>query len=403
MHSNTGLNRPFPISAFSIQTKSNMGSNCFKPQQHSATVTPKPPTPRTGRDHYLIRWKRGDLIGQGAYGQVYECLDIDSGQLYALKHIALSGQQEKIQKAVTNLKREITNLRGLNHKNIVRYIQAEIAENHSGVDIILEFVPGGSLRQLLNKFSCFGEPIARKYVKQLLEGLDYLHGLGIIHRDLKCANLLSCTDGSIKITDFGASKRLVNSQVNEDYEVCKSLKGSPYWMAPEVARRSGHSYPADIWSVGCTLIEILTGKPPWSDVSTNVREVLAIIGAAVKPPKYPAGLTKECYSFLDNCLQIDTEARATAEQLLQHSFITGVAAPSGELQSLLRNTTITNHILPTLSNDLEDREEVHIIVPRISLTTKFHSPIVHQVAEELKEEMKTQGKAYREQFSTNAI
>lgn len=380
-----------------------MGSNCFKPQQHTASVTPEPPTPRTAREHSLIRWKRGDLIGQGAYGQVYECLDIDSGQLYALKHIALSGQEEKIHKAVNNLKREIANLRGLNHKAIVRYIQAEITEDHSGVDIILEFVPGGSLRQLLNKFGRFDEPIARKYIRQLLEGLDYLHGLGIIHRDVKCANLLSCTDGAIKITDFGASKRLVNSQVNEDYEVCKSLKGSPYWMAPEVARRSGHSYPADIWSVGCTLIEILTGKPPWSDVSANVREVLAIIASAVKPPKYPSGLSAECYSFLDNCLQIDPEVRATAEQLFQHPFITGVAAPSQELQSLLRNTTITNHILPTPPNDPEDREEVHIVVPRISLTTKFHSPIVRQVAEELKEEMQAQGKAYREQFSTNVI
>jgi serine/threonine protein kinase len=138
-------------------------------------------------------------------------------------------------------------------------------------------------------------------------------------------------------------------------------------------------------------------------VSANVREVLAIIASAVKPPKYPTGLSAECYSFLDNCLQIDPEVRATAEQLLQHPFITGVAAPSQELQSLLRNTTITNHILPTPPNDPEDREEVHIVVPRISLTTKFHSPIVQQVAEELKEEMQAQGKAYREQFSTNAI
>ena len=378
-----------------------MGSHCFKPHpRDTASISPEPRTPHSSREHSLIRWKRGDLIGQGAYGQVYECLDIEGGKLYALKHIALSGQPDKIQRAVTNLKREISMLRGLHHKNIVKYMQAELAEDTAGVDIILEFVSGGSIRQLLNKFQRFDEPIARKYIKQLLEGLDYLHGLGIIHRDVKCANLLATTDGSIKITDFGASKRLVNSQLNEDYEVCKSLKGSPYWMAPEVARRSGHSYPADIWSVGCTLIEILTGKPPWSDVSTNVKEVLAMIASASKAPNYPPGLTQECYSFLDNCLQIDPEERATAEQLLQHPFITGVVAPVVELQSLLRNTTVINHVLPTPKNDPEDREDIHVIVPRISLQSKLHSPIVQRVAEELKEE---NAKQFREHFSTNAV
>jgi serine/threonine protein kinase len=100
----------------------------------------------------------------------------------------------------------------------------------------------------------------------MLEGLKYLHINGIIHRDLKCANVLVDNMGVIKLSDFGASKRIIHDYSDDfdETKLSKSVKGSPYWMAPEVIKRTGHAKPADIWSLGCCVLEMLTSKPPWS-------------------------------------------------------------------------------------------------------------------------------------------
>ena len=106
-----------------------------------------------------------------------------------------------------------------------------------------------------------------------------MHSQNILHRDLKCANILVDNDGTIKLSDFGAAKKLdivpknlLKGEKNFSEEIfCNSLKGSPYWMAPEVVRRIGYSLEADIWSVGCVLIEMLTGVPPWSDHSKDAK------------------------------------------------------------------------------------------------------------------------------------
>ena len=100
-------------------------------------------------------------------------------------------------------------LRALNHPNIVKYYGSEISEDDQGVDIILEFVPGGSIRQLLDKFMHFEERLVKIYTRQMLEGLQYLHDKNIIHRDLKCANVLVDNTGTIKLSDFGASKKII--------------------------------------------------------------------------------------------------------------------------------------------------------------------------------------------------
>ncbi len=154
-------------------------------------------------------------------------------------------------------------MRDLEHPNIVKYIYTDISEDKDGVDILLEYVPGGSIRSLLDKFGVLDEKIIRIYTRQILQGLDYLHSRGIVHRDLKCANVLVNNDATIKLSDFGASKRLGMHETGH-YEKSKSLIGSPYWMAPEVILRQGHGSAADIWSLGCVMIEMLTGKPPWS-------------------------------------------------------------------------------------------------------------------------------------------
>lgn len=137
----------------------------------------------------------------------------------------------------------------------------------------MEYVQGGSLKSLIRKYKQLEESIARNYMKQLLYGLQYLHARQIIHRDLKSANILVGEEGLVKLTDFGSSKKYGSNERH----LTKSLRGSPYWMSPEVLSRKGHSFPADIWSLGCLLIEMISGRPPWSNYTNISKEVLALI------------------------------------------------------------------------------------------------------------------------------
>ena len=116
----------------------------------------------------------------------------------------------------------------------------------------------------------------------MLEGLKYLHINGIIHRDLKCANVLVDNLGVIKLSDFGASKRIISNfdkdgSLLDNKSVNKTFIGSPYWMAPEVIRKIGHGKPADIWSLGCCVIEMISSKPPWSEFGKDAKIIMKTI------------------------------------------------------------------------------------------------------------------------------
>jgi hypothetical protein len=147
-----------------------------------------------------IRWKRGEMLGQGAFGVVYLGLNVDSGELMAVKQMAT---EDVSKRELSSLENEIHLLRNLRHPNIVRYIGTEL--NPESMSIFLEYVPGGSLKALIDKFGALEESVARSYTRQLLIGLEYLHRHGIAHRDIKGANCLVGNDGVIKVADFGNS------------------------------------------------------------------------------------------------------------------------------------------------------------------------------------------------------
>jgi serine/threonine protein kinase len=188
------------------------------------------------------------------------------------------------------------------HPNVVKYYYVDTTKDKTGVDIILEFVPGGSIRNLLNKFEAFDEKLIKIYTRQILEGLSYLHSKDIVHRDLKCANILVDNKGIIKLSDFGASKQLIeNGRNHTNGFQTKSVCGSPYWMAPEVVDMSGHGVQADIWSLGCCVIEMLTSKPPWSEFSDDPHTIMDLIKVSDEVPSIPANVSKECKRFLKYC------------------------------------------------------------------------------------------------------
>jgi serine/threonine protein kinase len=163
---------------------------------------------------------------------------------------------------------EIELLKNLNHPNIVKY--KGFTKDKDTLFIILEYCENGSLQTILKKFGKFPESLAAVYVCQVLEGLIYLHDHGVIHRDIKGANILTNKDGSVKLADFGVSARTTQPDIaavaNPD-AADNEVVGSPYWMAPEVIEQNGATSASDIWSVGCVIVELLEGKPPYGDLT----------------------------------------------------------------------------------------------------------------------------------------
>ena len=170
-----------------------------------------------------------------------------------------------LKKQIESMKSEIRILKELKHPNIIRYIGTNLVEDMKGAGIIMEYVSGGSIRNLIGQFGRLDEQISRVYLSQILKGLVYLHSNNIIHRDLKCANVFLDSEGVIKIGDFGSSIKLNKGQQATQQS---SIVGSLYWLAPEIAFNINYTYKSDVWSLGCLLIEMLTGNPPYYHIKS---------------------------------------------------------------------------------------------------------------------------------------
>ncbi|KAK4595921.1 hypothetical protein RGQ29_014134 [Quercus rubra] len=286
----------------------------------SSPPPPPPPPP--------IRWRKGELIGCGAFGRVYMGMNLDSGELLAVKQVLIaenSASKEKAQAHIRELEEEVKLLKNLSHPNIVRYL-GTVREEET-LNILLEFVPGGSISSLLGKFGSFPEAVIRTYTKQLLLGLEYLHRNGIMHRDIKVLFFILLVThaqkrdnkGCIKLADFGASKQVVELATVSG---AKSMKGTPYWMAPEVILQTGHNFSADIWSVGCTYQEVFILLNSNIGLSSGCCSVLHWDNQKSHPPIPSISLLKQ-KDFLLKCLQKEPNLRPAASELLQHPFVTG--------------------------------------------------------------------------------
>lgn len=206
-------------------------------------------------------------------------------------------------------------LKHLSHQNIVRYYQTDMADDMKSIDVLLEFVPGGSLRDILERYGPLELDVIRNYGKQLVHGLNYLHQNKIVHRDLKSANIMIASDGILKVGDFGSSRKF---EENDGF-LCKSLRGSPYWMAPEVVAREGYTFSADVWSLGCVLIEMATGRPPWSNYSNETPKVLQLILKADSYPDIPKN-NPQLKLIIEKCLNRNQASRPSTTELLNMEF-----------------------------------------------------------------------------------
>ena len=212
---------------------------------------------------------------------------------------------------ISSIEGEINLLKNLDHLNIVKYIECIRTKTH--INLVLEYVENGSLHQMVKQSGKMGEHLVFIFVKQILEGLAYLHNQGIIHRDIKGANLLLTKNGVVKLADFGYSILNDKNKVN-------SIVGTACFMAPEVIEQKGNISPkCDIWSLGSTIIQLLTTRPPYYEF-----EPMAAMFRIVTDdcPPLPSGISEHLKNFLLKCFLCGVVANSRKIDLL---FV-GVAA-----------------------------------------------------------------------------
>ncbi|XP_017276139.2 mitogen-activated protein kinase kinase kinase 19 isoform X1 [Kryptolebias marmoratus] len=267
-----------------------------------------------------ITWTKGEVLGKGAYGTVY-CGLTSQGQLIAVKQVHLdSSDSDTANKEYSRLQGEVELLKTLRHINIVGFLGTSLYQHV--VSIFMEYIPGGSIASILHRFGPLPERVLALYTHQILEGVAYLHLNRVIHRDLKGNNVMLMPTGVIKLIDFGCARRLscLNHTACNSGELLKSVHGTPYWIAPEVINESGYGRKSDIWSVGCTVFEMATGKPPLSHMAKMA--ALFYIGTRRgSMPMLPDGFSESAKDFVRICLTSDQKLRPSADQLLQHSFV----------------------------------------------------------------------------------
>jgi len=280
-----------------------------------------------------LRKRKWDLlgrIGQGGFGAVYKGKwrgkRADSKNIIAIKIIDLESEEEE---DIATVNREIDALTKSEFcDQLTRYHGSGITGTE--LWIAMEFVDGGSVSGIVKK-RALTEPQIAAVCREVILGLKYLlQDGGKIHRDIKGANILIATDGKVKLADFGASRTLSQTNAHK----AATFIGSPYWMAPEIVQNKKYDGKVDIWSLGCTCIEMATQHPPHYTLPGD-KAIYKIMTS--EPPKLPPGFSKEFNEFVNKCLIKDTVLRYDLDQLLKLPFI--VNAPGVEVLAKVRTET----------------------------------------------------------------
>uniref|UniRef100_A0A8C4HIB1 Mitogen-activated protein kinase kinase kinase 4 n=1 Tax=Dicentrarchus labrax TaxID=13489 RepID=A0A8C4HIB1_DICLA len=287
--------RKFEDKRYSVMKQRNIiGQVCHTPKSYDNVM-------HVGLRKVTFKWQRGNKIGEGQYGKVYTCINVDTGELMAMKEIRFQPNDHKTIKETAD---ELKIFEGIKHPNLVRYFGVEL--HREEMYIFMEYCDEGTLEEV----SRLGlqEHVIRLYSKQITTAINVLHEHGIVHRDIKGkCHMLSL----VKKTNKKNSLPTVNS-VLFFYS----------YMAPEVITRAkgeGHGRAADIWSLGCVLIEMVTGKRPWHEYEHNF-QIMYKVGMGHKPP-IPEKLSTEGKDFLGHCLESEPKRRWTASMLLDHPFV----------------------------------------------------------------------------------
>ncbi|CAJ2652578.1 unnamed protein product [Trifolium pratense] len=263
-------------------------------------------------------WVRGKCIGKGAFGVVNLAYSKSDSSVFAVKSVDLKtghpNQLQALENEIQILKR-LSSYSSSCSSHVVGFYGEDVTcegTTTSFKNLHLEYMPGGTVADMDR--ADVDERLVRNFAWCLVNALREIHASGVVHCDVKGRNVLVAGDGSIvKLADFGSAVEFEFSGGE-----CEVPRGSPMWMAPEVIRREYQGPESDVWSLGCTLIEILTGKPPWEDRGIDT---LSRIGFSDELPEFPSNLSELGRDFLEKCLQRDRSQRWRCDQLLQHPFL----------------------------------------------------------------------------------
>ncbi|KAM8987002.1 inactive serine/threonine-protein kinase PLK5 isoform 1-T1 [Ara ararauna] len=254
-------------------------------------------------------YKRGRLLGEGAFGRCYQLTEVASGRVYAAKvipraHLTAVGIRERVERE--------QELHGrLHHRHIV-CLHGHFADHHH-VYLLLEYCSRRSLANILCARGRLTEPEVRYYLLQIISGLRYLHGQGIVHRDLKLSNFLVTKKMQVKIGDLGLARQ--KAPLGQRWGV---LCGTPSFLAPEVLDRKGHGVPSDVWALGCAMYMALTGSPPFE--AAQRQELYRCIRAGRYPQ--PSQLSPRAQALIACLLAPEPAARPSLQDVLDHGFFT---------------------------------------------------------------------------------
>lgn len=291
--------------------KESFSGTLGTPRVQQAPERQRPVT--TGMNKPRVNLAQKAPIGRGSFGVVYQAMDRDTNHIIAVKEIILpgGGKGSDHDRTFALFRKEIALLRQLDHPNIVKCL----GEDHDDrtLRIYMEYVTGGSISSILRIFGPLSEKQASIFTRQMLLGLQYLHARNICHRDLKGDNLLVDTKGNLKLADFGTARELASQAT--------TIAGTSYFMAPEVIRGTGHGLEADVWSCGCCLVEMLTGKPPFAHLTNQYAVMMHVAESSCELDAIPPKASAACQAFLRRCFVRKATDRATVGELLATAWI----------------------------------------------------------------------------------
>ncbi|XP_060517415.1 serine/threonine-protein kinase polo [Cylas formicarius] len=278
-----------------------------------------------------IHYQRGRYFGKGGFAKCYEIINMKDKKAFAGKIVSKTLMEKQNQKE--KMTQEIHIHASLQHKNVVQFYS--FFEDKANIYIVLELCKKRSMMELHKRRKALTEPETRFYMRQIIEGVQYLHHQQIIHRDLKLGNLFLDDELHVKIGDFGLA-----AKIEYDGERKKTLCGTPNYIAPEILSKKGHSFEVDIWSIGCIMYTLMVGRPPFE--TSSLRETYSKIKKC--DYKINCNISRSAKHMIMIMLQSDPGRRPKIEQLGKHEFLYNGFCPQGLPVSCLTMSPRFNHI-----------------------------------------------------------
>ncbi|KAJ4971884.1 hypothetical protein NE237_004983 [Protea cynaroides] len=296
------------------------------------------------------QWVRSNCIGKGSFGTVSLASFVSDSRVFAVKSVNLNSS---FTSHLESLENEIQILRSLSSPYVVQYLGEDLTQESGNViyrNLHMEYLPGGTATDMASRFCGKGNDLVRSYTWCIVSALSYIHSKGFVHCDVKGRNVLlgsSPASGVAKLADFGSARPFYGQKGTT------LPRGSPLWMAPEVIRGERQGPESDVWSLGCTVIEMITGKPGWEDCGSDT---LCRIAFSDQLPEFPAELSELGREFLDNCLRREPSERWSCEQLLHHPFVSVGTVADSSPRSILNWPTSKSTVVDDDDGEEEESE-----------------------------------------------